>query len=240
MRVKILLLALLLSCFALGYAEQVRFIKNNDTYMVTCPSVYYDVLTGENTDYALIDSTNTAPIDSIVTLQNQGDSLVIIIQKRGFVAFCHYQSGKIQLDELQPMYYDENLKYFNYLDVNKDNKLEFVSVTGDDEVRYMHVYSYNKVIGKDSDSSYNYFETVEKQELSYPEFSYTGNSNDYENLEYVKISHNKLYVLYGYWQAGSEDSKLRYGTLDYTRDQAREIYFRPISFITLKQWEKLQ
>lgn len=239
MRMKILLLALILFSLGLEYAVQVNFVKNNDTYMVTCPSVYYDVLTGKNTDYAFIDSTNTAPIDSIVTVQNLGDSLVIFIKKRGFAAFCHYQSGEIQLDELQPMYYDENLKYFYYLDVNKDNKLEFVILTGDDEGCYLQVYSYNKGIYKDSNSSFNYFQTVVKQEVSYPDYPYTDDSSDHRDLVFVKISHNMLYVLYAYWQSGSEYSELRYGMLDYTRDEAKEIFFRPISSISLKKWNKL-
>ncbi|GEM_PF-6098682 len=239
MRPHLIMLVIILNCCAISYGSQVKLVKNQDIYTIECPDVYYDLLSGKNNYMAWIDSTSTAPIDTIITVQNQGDTLSVFISNRGFVAFCLYQAGEYKLEEVQTMYYDENLKYFHYLDVNRDNKLEFVVITGDDEGCYMHVYTYSKVIGKDSNSSYNYYETVEKQELNYPGSFYTDNSSDYVDLKYVKISHNKLYALYDHWEPGSEYSKLRYGMLDYTRDKAKEIYFRPISFITLKKWNKL-
>jgi hypothetical protein len=241
MRMHLIMLVLLLNCFALSYGQQVKFTKNQDIFTIECESYDYDVFRGKYNDFALVDSTNTTEIDSIITVQNQGDTLSVFISKEGFVAFCYYQSGEYHLSELQAFTrsYGDNLGYINYLDINNDNKLEFVTEIGSDEGNAMYVFTYRKMM--DDGYSYRDYENIITHEFEYPSFPYTGDSTQYDNIEYVKISHNKLYLLYGYWKPGSMDSQcqLRYGMLDYTRDKAKEIYFRPISFITLKQWEKL-
>lgn len=239
MRLHLLLFIFMICCIALGHANSLIFSKDQKTYSIECTGVLSALV--DNAMHAVINdfpssnTTNVAKVDSIITVQNQGDTLFVFISDNKFVAFCYVQSGIYQLSEVLAMYDGESLFYINHLDVNHDNKLEFVSVIGDgiNNKLYVHSYYKNLLNGKPSRS----FEIVIEQKISFPPESEFFNT--FGQTGYSKISHNKFYIIHEFCYDRSGSYLCRYGTLDYTRDKEREIYFKPISFITLKRWKRL-
>ncbi len=241
MRLRLLLLVILISCYTLGNADTYIFTKEQKSYPIECTGLSSglvdNVMFGAINDFQSSNPTNVAKIDSIITVRNQGDTLAVFIAQNKFVAYCYAKSGVYQLSEVLTLYDGEILYYINYLDVNNDNELEFISVTGNGINDRLYVHTYHKYLFDGVPSSS--FANVIEQVVNFPNEPNNDSIDSLDKIGYFRISHNKFYIIHGYSQDSSGSYLYRYGTLDYTRDKEREIYFKPISSISLKRWKRL-
>lgn len=218
-------------CVAVGYSYEFTLTKGTEVYKVESNRTLYDIFKyhiGNDTP----DSTNTERIDSLIVVQDRNDSIYVFINQGCFAFYCIKQEGKFILSYVQNLLY-VFLWEFQYLDINKDGNLDLVAFYGAENEDFYDVLSidyHSKEFSKIYHSDYYRFIT----------------DSEHSTINHaVKIRNHKLYMSYACFPMiyNLPDTPwggqvLKYGVLDYTRDKTRELYFRPVSVITVKQWNK--
>lgn len=210
-KMKIFILSTIFCLFsAFLLCDQFAIKHQNDIYNIITEyplSIYWkDYDTEPQKEYIIKNDFN-----KIFIKTNTNDSLYVFIIKNSFFAYCVKKNNFFYLSKLQPLVYDTFLNDFEYLDLDNDGNLEFITVYGDDS-------NFEIAVDRFDVTKQKYVEVLKYSNLIIPQ---------------LKIKNNVVYILYSL----DEGIPTRYGKLDYSKDETQEIYFMPISNILLKDWE---
>ena len=195
------------------YTEEIQFYKDEISYTINYKNIEYPIWK---------EYSKEIRVDSVFTVcESTNNSLIVFIKDQEFIAYCFEKNGEISLTNLQTEEYDFLNNYY-FLDINGDNKIDFVSIWGNESTYSISIY--------------NYYERLSKYvEVFTYDFAYFALS-DIDKI--IKVKDNKLFNLYGVSLQSNEKQIMKYGLVDYSKDKTKEFFFRPISITSKEQWNK--
>lgn len=105
------------------------------------------------------------------------------------------------------------------IDIDKDGYSEWVTIYGDEASQMISVVNFNKLSGR--------FENI----MNYGVVNCVGNDD-------IKIVNDKTYIHFSLDPEPIDD--LYFGVIEISDDITQEVYFRPISKISIKNWKHLK
>lgn len=204
----IFVIIIISSLWSVLFGENITFSYKNIDYNISCSQKDFEYISKLNYTHPEID-----------TMFSLNDTVLVFIRIEGFIAFCSKSSKSIDLLNFQYTPYQTFHELF-CLDLNNDNQYEIVALLGDEDRSYLIAFSFN-------DTKKKLVNVLYKELYHFRDLGY------YDD---VTIKNGKLYFVYSPNEDGFDILKM--GTIDYTHDESKEVYFRPISITTKRKWEK--
>ncbi len=217
--IMILLLAISPDLICKALLKEFYIVCKDTKYTIVCDDELTEKLNNDYDFFGKVNNFDTIKSDSIIIVNDISNFLYCFVSTGSFIAFCTKQNEKYYMSEFHIFNYDSYLDEFQSGDINHDGNLEFAIVEGDEAGPTLYIYSYVKNIRK---------------------FQYVANCDDIgyalNDEKMITIKNGIVYLASSLGDPFS--NKVRIGFLDYSRDETKEIFYKPLKTITLKKWKK--
>ncbi len=204
----IFVITIISSLWSVLFGENITFSYDNVDYNISCSQKDFEYISKLNYSHPEINK-----------MFSLNDTVLVFVRIEGFIAFCSKSNKSIDLLNFQYTPYQMFSDLF-CLDLNEDNKYDIVVFFQDEDWKYILVLSFN--------------DTEKKlDKVLYKQLYHFRNLGYYDD---VTIKNGKFYIVYSPNEDGFDILKM--GTIDFTNDESREVYFRPISITTIRKWKK--
>jgi len=182
-----------------------------------------------NKDYTLIsnsypdDKNIYADIDSIYVFKTSmsNDSLYIFVSKRSYIFFTIKNNEGYFIQQYYPLEYTHLFDIF-CLDLDNDNSGEIVSILGDEDS--YDVYVHKVMVRKEEDILIE----ILRLNLSYYRLE--------DNITFYSYFNSTMFFLYSQITNDGKKTLGKVGSLQYTNDETKELYFMPVKIIDRDEW----
>lgn len=239
-----IILVIISTCISLSsknYEEKTVFSKDNELFCVegtfdnifvkdsvfikidndTKEKYYCWDFVPDSINYVFIDSVKTIKVDSVVHVGSGDKSGVLLIIKGKGIILLKKEGKDYKKTYREWPLYGCTLTNIYEEDINADKKKEIIIVFGNESY-------YNFDIGEYSDEYSGFHSLYSRYRIRKPE----------NTTDILKIRDYRAYFLYKN-NNGLKKSFIKYGMIDYYKNDHSDLYFLPLSITNLEQWNKL-
>lgn len=216
---KLICLLLVINIYSKVFCFEFKVVNNFNTYNIVSQTNIDDFRSYFPFDMSKYNLSTAINIDSISVIKGSNDLIFAFIKNNEFIIYCNKNQNKysiiyiMELSDIDPI--DTCC-----LDLNNNGTVEIITLFRNTMKNSIEV----KIISEGNKRFYEYFKY--SGSFIYPEMI----------RPTLEIINSKVYFIYCIQKKRSNEILLKYGVLDYSKDDNREIYFRPISIITVEEW----
>jgi len=214
-----LFLSLYSQIYGLNTDDHFYFCLKNDKFKTFIDNRFFDELKSRYVFLNLLDNSEFVEVDSLIEYSDGTDTLYVFTDKSRFIAFCSKKNNQYLMTEFHIFEYNEHIDEIFVDDFNKDSNIDFAFIEYYEEQPYFFIYSFDKLQKK-------FIYILREDQLDY---------NRECNFQCIFINHGIIYIAYSH----NYLNKVIIAIMDYSKDDSKEFFLRPLCTLSIKKWKKL-
>lgn len=207
--------------YGLNADDYFYFSLKNEKFKTFVDNRFFDELKSRYVFINLLDNSAIVEADSLIQYSDGADTLYVFTDKSRFIAFCSKRNNQYFMTEIHDSGESGEIEEIFVDDFNHDSNIDFAFTEYNEAQSSFYIYSFDKLQKK-------FIYVLREDQLGGSEIIYFQN---------IHINNGIIYL--AYQKHGSSIKKVNIGIIDYSKDDSKEFFFRPLCILSIKKWEKL-